>query len=809
MQGSESSEFLSLFNKLGGVQYVSGGIDSGFTHVERDNYPTRLLKVKGRRNVRVEEVPVEASSLNTGDVFILDKGLEIYVYEGQTANRVEKMKAGQVVKFINDDERGGKASIVRIEDDPKNETFWEALGGFTTVTDEGESDDTVPAPPSPELLKLNGTETEAINILPGLRKELLDSSSVYLLFAGKALGVPRLYIWVGRKSSSDDKRNAMSAASDFLEKKEMHKVTITKIGEGVETQSFKAEFDVWVKPSHKLWGDVKPKKKIEDEEIDFNSLLSNVGKEELGPDAGHGEITIWRIENMQKVEFPKKYYGQFYGGDSFIILYKYMQNNKDHYIIYFWQGNHSSNDEKGCSALLSKELDDALGGFPVEIRVVQGQEPAHFRSLFKGKMVVHSGGIPSGFKNSTEEDTTDKDGVALFQVKGTGQGNAVGSQVNEIASNLNSGDAFILVVPDTVYVWLGEGCSEGEKETAQGIAQMLEDDYNGTGGRSMQIINEGSEDDTFWSFLGGKAEYAKESFGSALPQDPRLYQCSTVTGSFRVDEIHHFSQQDLIDEDVMLLDTFSQVFLWVGTSATEEEKSKSFTFAKNYIEAASEVDGRSKSTTIVRVYSGQEPAFFKCHFLGWDDISKASFVDPYAKRRASIIQQREEEQSKESLSPEKIAARQSAIEAVEEEQAKRRSSVSNASFVEDDEAAAAAIAQRRQSAVLKAENDAAQRRASIKSSTGSGDVVVPDQPAEIVSPIKGALGSPSKEYSDPSTSKFDLSELKGKLPGVDPARKEAYLKDDEFKTVFKMTLDDFYKLPKWKQVNQKKQHGIF
>ena len=108
--------------------------------------------------------------------------------------------------------------------------------------------------------------------LPGLRKELLDSSSVYLLFAGKALGVPRLYIWVGRKSSSDDKRNAMSAASDFLEKKEMHKVTITKIGEGVETQSFKAEFDVWVKPSHKLWGDVKPKKKIEDEEIDFNSL---------------------------------------------------------------------------------------------------------------------------------------------------------------------------------------------------------------------------------------------------------------------------------------------------------------------------------------------------------------------------------------------------------------------------------------------------------------------------------------------------------------------------------------------------------
>jgi hypothetical protein len=378
-----------------------------------------------------------------------------------------------------------------------------------------------------------------------------------------------------------------------------------------------------------------------------------------------------------------------------------------------------------------------------------------------------------------------------------------------VASNLNSGDAFVLVVPNTVYVWFGEGCSDGERETAQGIAELLEEDYNGTGGRSIKVINEGDEDETFWSYLGGQSDYPKESFGGVIPQDPRLFQCSTITGSFRVDEIHHYSQQDLIDEDVMLLDTYSQVFLWIGSSATEEEKSKSLTFAQDYINAASTTDGRSKNTAIVKVYSNQEPSFFKCHFLAWDNASKSDFVDPYAKRRASIMQQREQEQSKESLSPEKVAARQSAIDAVEKEQAKRRASVSNASFVEEDDAKAAAIAQRRQSAVIKAENDAAQRRASIKSSTGSGDVVVPDQPASIVSPAKSVEGTPSKDYSDPLTSKFDLSDLKGKMPGVDPAKKEAYMKDDEFMTVFKMTLDDFYKQPKWKQINQKKQNGIF
>ena len=125
LQGHESNEFLSLFKNNGGVQYLSGGIESGFTHVERDTYPARLLKVKGRRNVRVEEVEVSSNSLNSGDVFILDKGLAIYVYEGATSNRMEKVKASMVVKFINDDERGSRANITRISDDEKNEVFLE------------------------------------------------------------------------------------------------------------------------------------------------------------------------------------------------------------------------------------------------------------------------------------------------------------------------------------------------------------------------------------------------------------------------------------------------------------------------------------------------------------------------------------------------------------------------------------------------------------------------------------------------------------------------------------------------------------
>ena len=40
---------------------------------------------------------------------------------------------------------------------------------------------------------------------------------------------------------------------------------------------------------------------------------------------------------------------------------------------------------------------------------------------------------------------------------------------------------------------------------------------------------------------------------------PRLFQCSQASGRFTVDEIVDFTQEDLIDSDVMILDTYDEV----------------------------------------------------------------------------------------------------------------------------------------------------------------------------------------------------------------------------------------------------------
>ena len=43
---------------------------------------------------------------------------------------------------------------------------------------------------------------------------------------------------------------------------------------------------------------------------------------------------------------------------------------------------------QGAAALRTIELDQRLGGTPVQVRVVQGKEPTHFTAMFGGKMTV-------------------------------------------------------------------------------------------------------------------------------------------------------------------------------------------------------------------------------------------------------------------------------------------------------------------------------------------------------------------------------------------------------------------------------------
>ncbi|KAJ5580040.1 uncharacterized protein N7459_006025 [Penicillium hispanicum] len=101
-QHHPSEEFLGLFPHF---SIRSGGVRSGFTHVEPEapKEVLTLLRIfkhptATRSNgIIVHEVEPTWQSLDENDVFVLDKGEKIWVWQGKKCSPMEKAKAAQVV----------------------------------------------------------------------------------------------------------------------------------------------------------------------------------------------------------------------------------------------------------------------------------------------------------------------------------------------------------------------------------------------------------------------------------------------------------------------------------------------------------------------------------------------------------------------------------------------------------------------------------------------------------------------------------------------------------------------------------------
>jgi gelsolin len=295
-------------------------------------------------------------------------------------------------------------------------------------------------------------------------------------------------------------------------------------------------------------------------------------------------IEVWRVEKFQIKEWPQNQYGHFFDGDSYIVLHTYKKEDKILYDVHFWLGQYTSQDEAGTAAYKTVELDDYLGGLPVQYREVQGFESERFLSLFP-KIVIQHGGIDSGFKHVEAEKYRHR----LLHIKGTIKQTVV-REVPLNHASLNSGDVFILDEGMTLYQFQGKGASGGEKSKAAQIARGIDDER----GSKVQIhvLEEDGEDKAtgkeaedfkhFWAAVGGKHPIKKEAGAdNQIKQVRQMYKVSDASGKLTYTEVA-FKKTSLHEDDVFVVSTGPIIFTWVGKGANANEKKSAFQFAQKY-----------------------------------------------------------------------------------------------------------------------------------------------------------------------------------------------------------------------------------
>jgi gelsolin len=109
-QGYESALFLSYFPHF---VTLKGGISTGFHHISAPPpldlhklYRITLSRFGTRSTLVVREVLAEGSSLIAGDVYVLDKGREVWQFNTKASAGQERFRAAEFVQKLVSERKG-------------------------------------------------------------------------------------------------------------------------------------------------------------------------------------------------------------------------------------------------------------------------------------------------------------------------------------------------------------------------------------------------------------------------------------------------------------------------------------------------------------------------------------------------------------------------------------------------------------------------------------------------------------------------------------------------------------------------------
>ena len=358
-----------------------------------------------------------------------------------------------------------------------------------------------------------------------------------------------------------------------------------------------------------------------DHSVKYSSALTEPAwtAQPIGSQAG---LYIWRIEDFQVIPWPRERFGQFYNGDSYIVLHSYEVGEKEgHKIlahdIFFWLGSKTSQDEAGTAAYKTVELDEFMKGVAVQHREVQEAPSEEFMALFP-RLKILSGGVRSGFRHVEQdaEKAEIKTLLRIFKLENARKDSTVVHEVEPTWQSLDDSDVFVLDTGSKIWIWQGKKCSPMEKAKA---AQVV-NDLTIAKHVDVEVLSQAESRSTvFVDLLGGKGVEQRDfhcsrpmsssakAVGAARPE--RLFRLSDASGQLSFDLVRDgqpIRKADLKSDDVFVLDIGKALWVWRGLGASKAEKSLWIKVAQLYLNQLEE----AHLTPIRSVVEGNESRAF-------------------------------------------------------------------------------------------------------------------------------------------------------------------------------------------------------
>ncbi|XP_033746054.1 gelsolin-like protein 2 [Pecten maximus] len=318
-----------------------------------------------------------------------------------------------------------------------------------------------------------------------------------------------------------------------------------------------------------------------DRQVKKESAETEPAWEGAGQEVG---LKIWRINKFRVEPVDEEDYGDFYKGDSYIVLNTYQKPDTEEllYDVHFWIGEDSTQDEYGTAAYKTVELDTFLDDRAIQHREVQKGESKLFLSYFSN-FVVMSGGYASGFRHV--EPIEYKPRLFCIQCKDR---STVAFEVKFCKNSITSDDIFIFDSGSQLVQLNGAGANLREKSKAMDVMSKFVERRP----KSEKIVaDEGDRDyERCCNSLRDEdeEEEGSEDVDMSPIETPVLSKVTDADGSLGIENVKtgDISMDDFDSNDVFLLHVNSTCYVWVGSGASIDEKKNGMYYANKYLKQA-------------------------------------------------------------------------------------------------------------------------------------------------------------------------------------------------------------------------------